>query len=309
MGGSGGGGGSYFSGDPAKLIQQLRDSERGTRNEAYEADVGEYLSGLLSVFNNRDTEAINARLHSIRGALESELDGTIDLRYGGSVSKHTAVDGLSDVDSLVLLDSCELATRAPGEAKDYLATKLEEHFPDTTVTEGRMAVTIAFPDAEIQLLPAVSCKSAVMIPNADGTEWSQIHPREFSGILTRINQENAGKVVPVIKLAKAINANLPPQQQLSGYHLESLAVEAFRSYGGPKTPKAMLSHLFTESASRVLRPVTDSTGQSVHVDEYLGAADSKERMAVSDAFSRIARRMRLADSSASPDGWRGLFGD
>ena len=81
----------------------------------------------------------------------------------------------------------------------------------------------------------------------------------------------------------------------------------FKDYQGPLTPKAMLVHYFKESATRVLAPIRDSTGQSVHVDEYLGASSSLERRIVADAFARVERRMRMADNSQNVDDWLRLF--
>jgi hypothetical protein len=115
--------------------------------------------------------------------------------------------------------------------------------------------------------------------------------------------------VPAIKLAKAIIDRLPERQRLSGYHVESLAIEAFRGYSGPLETKAMLNHFFREASSRVLGHIRDRTGQSVHVDEYLGDAGSLERRVVSDALARTARRMANADAHENIDEWRRLFGD
>jgi hypothetical protein len=307
MGGSGGGG--YFSGDTDSLIERLRKAESKTRDAGFEAEVTKYLSGLLVDYNDRDVESINRHLSEIKKALEKELAGTVDLGFGGSVAKHTYVDGVSDVDSLVFLDNCELAQASPSEAKDYLADQLTLRFPRSEIREGRLAVTIVFTDAEIQLLPAVSCLDHVKIPDSEGESWSRIRPREFSGVLNKTNAENGGKVVPVIKLAKALIGSLPQQLQLSGYHVESLAVEAFKSYGGARDLKSMLSHLFTESSTRVLRPIGDRTGQSFYVDEHLGDADNNRRKLISSALSRITKKIRVADTSSSTDEWRALFGD
>jgi hypothetical protein len=301
----GGSGGSYFSGDPKKLVNSLASAQP---NSEYEAECNQLLSSFLTAFNDRNREAISRHLAEIRKALEKEIDGTIDLRYGGSVAKHTYVDGLSDIDSLVMLDSCELADSPPREAKAYLAERLRERFPKTEVIEGQLAVTVNFSDAQIQLLPAVSCADTVKISDERGSAWAEIRPREFTRVLTEVNQRNAGKVIPVVKLAKAIISTLPEKHQISGYHAESLAVEAFREYYGPLRPKEMLQHFFTEGAKRVFNPITDRTGQSVHVDDDLGPGASLERRILSDAFSRIARRMKNADAGARIDEWHNLFG-
>ena len=97
-------------------------------------------------------------------------------------------------------------------------------------------------------------------------------------------------------------------QRLSGYHVESLAVAAFRDYKGTKTTAAMLPTFFERAKELVLHPIRDSTGQSVHVDEYLGSENSQARLASSHILVRLAKRMRNATLSRSIAQWRALFG-
>ena len=117
------------------------------------------------------------------------------------------------------------------------------------------------------------------------------------------------KLVPTIKLAKAVLGTLPEKQRLSGYHVESLAIAAFRNYDGPKTVAAMLPTFFEKARDLVRSPIRDSTGQSVHVDAYLGSADSPSRLAASHVLSRIAKRMHNASANMSHDQWSALFED
>jgi hypothetical protein len=305
MGGSGGGG--YFSSDPAPIQRALRNAQKQTDTTEFDAECNSALSGMLPEINNLNRDVLNKHLADIQAALEDELEEAIPLRFGGSVAKHTYVDGLSDVDSLVLLDNCDLADGSPAEARRFLADELEAAFPEAEISEGTLAVTAKFDDAEIQLLPAVSCRGGVTISDPAGKKWSRINPRKFSAILSRVNDEQAGKVVPVIKLAKAIIANLPDSNRITGYHAESLAVKIFRGYTGPRDYKAMLHHYFEQAAIHSRAPIKDSSGQSVHVDDYLGKEGSLERRIVSDAFARVARRMTNADLLQSVDQWASLF--
>ena len=282
---------------------------RPERDPAYEASVNQTLQGYLSNANDRDTEAIGRHLGEIESALGKILSGSVDLRFGGSVAKHTYVDGLSDVDALVLLDSCELADKPPPEARARFAQRLRERFPSTDVREGRLAVTIAFTDAEIQILPAVSCGDRVRVANSEGDDWSEVNPKAFARALQAANAAHAAKLVPTIKLAKALISEFPEQQRLSGYHVEALAIRAFEGYSGPHDLKSLLRRFFHSAAEVVLSPVEDVTSQSHHVDEYLGAAASLERRIVSDALARTARRIDNADARKSLSDWRSLFGD
>ena len=305
MGGSGGRG--YFSSDPKKVERELEASHGTTDDQEYQAAGNQALQSLLVEVNNRDADAIGRRLQEIKGVLSEDLEGTIDLRFGGSVAKHTFVDGLSDVDSLVLLNRSELAGLSPEQVRRYFAEQLRSRMKDAEVTEGQLAVTVRFADVEIQLLPALKTVAGYQIANAKGSGWAEITPQEFTRTLSSVNQSNGSKVVPVIKLAKAILGTLPERQRLTGYHTEALAVEAFRDYKGPQTLKDMLRHFFAASSSRIGAPLHDVTGQSTHVDEYLGPASSLERRLVGDALDRIARRIRNADAAQSVDQVTALF--
>src|SRR5207244_3469704 len=116
-----------------------------------------------------------------------------------------------------------------------------------------------------------------------------------------------GKLVPTIKVAKAIIATLPKQQQLTGYHIESLAIEAIKNYEGQRTYKSMVTHFFERASELVKAPVVDRTGQSVYVDQHLGAANSVERRLASQALQRVHRKLKNADASKSVEVWSELL--
>jgi hypothetical protein len=192
--------------------------------------------------------------------------------------------------------------------ENILAGKLKG---SAEVSAGQLAVTVKYGDGmEIQLLPAVKSGDKLKIQSSrDATQWSGIDPAKFQAGLTKYNGRCDGKLVPTIKLAKAIIGQLPDAQKLSGYHIESLAIDAFKGYTGTKTAAAMLPVFFEKAKDRVLRPLTDSTGQSVHVDGYMGAPDSAERKNASHILGRIAKRMVNATAAGSIAQWRDLFGD
>lgn len=303
-----GGGRGYFDGKPLRDLQsELRAARERTQNLVYDAECNQALQTFLADFNKRDADLTARHLEDIKAALEGDLEGTVDFRFGGSVAKHTYVDGFSDVDSLVLLNRSELADVSPPEAKRYLADRLRDKLPKLEIREGAMAVTVSFPDADLQLVPAIRTSEGYRISDAKGSRWTSIRPQEFGASLSQLNEKLGAKLVPVVKLAKAIVATLPENHQLSGYHTEALALEVFDGYQGQQTHRAMLRHFFTEAVVRVRSPIRDITGQSRDVDEYLGKEGSFERRIVADALDRIARRMANADVVESVQQWQGLF--
>ncbi|WP_193181623.1 CBASS oligonucleotide cyclase [Nisaea sediminum] len=311
MGGSGGGG-TFVHHSPERLQDLVRREEDKTRNVAFETALAGELSGLLGSYNSRDVEAIRERLEDLTSALEGRIDGKLDQLFGGSVAKHTYVDGLSDIDSLIIVNDSSVSEHSPSQIISMMKDIISEYLGDKAlVTAGRMAVTIEYRDGMvIQLLPALKTEDGnLRVPSSRRTdEWSKINPISFQEALTSRNFECGGKLVPTIKLAKAIIGQIPEAQRLSGYHVESLGIAAFRNYEGPTTTPAMLPAFFERARELVLQPIRDSTGQSVHVDEYLGPAGSEARQAASHVLGRLARRMRNATAAESIAQWRSMFG-
>jgi hypothetical protein len=79
-------------------------------------------------------------------------------------------------------------------------------------------------------------------------------------------------------------------------------------YAGEMTTRAMLPFFFERARELVLSPIHDSTGQSVHVDDYLGVANSEARQSASHIIGRLERRMRNATAAGSTTQWQALFG-
>ena len=251
------------------------------------------------------------RLDVAKESVQDETEDGYDLLFGGSVAKHTYVDGLSDIDTLLVINGSKFEDHSPPKILERLQAILRDRLPkDVVVDHGKMAVSITYPDGMIiQLLPALRTDAGMKVPSAQHAGWSDIEPNGFRQALTRHNSECGGKLIPTIKLAKAVIANMPEQYRLTGYHVESLAIAAFKGYEDKKTTETMLPLLFEKAKSLVLAPIRDSTEQSVHVDEYLGPENSAERQNVSHLLGGIAKRMRNASSGKSRAQWEALFSD
>lgn len=301
MGGSGGGGGGYFPNKPAHVDSMVRRAQEQAAVDRNEAETNQQLLALLSRFNARDVEGTQERLAAVQECLGRgvEIDSIL---FGGSVAKHTYVDGLSDVDALVVIKDDHI--QSPQDLRSSFKKLLEERLSFEGVKgirQGDLATTIEYHDGtELQLLPARRTDSGVSIASQTGSGWSPIRPKAFAEVLSQINQSQSRAVVPTIKLAKSLISGMPAAQQLTGYHVEALAVEAFQGYDGRKTPVAMLRRLFEYAADRVRTPMSDPTGQSTHLDAYLGPAGSVERKLAADRMATVSRQL---NSAASPERW------
>jgi len=304
MGGSGGG---YFTSNIKDLKDKMNDTTKEIDRKEYDAGVASLLSDLLSKYNNRDVNAINTHIEEILNAVEGKIDEHLDIKFGGSVSKHTFVDGISDIDTLLIINDSKLSDKSPEAVKKTIASILKERFPNTEISVGNMAITVSFSDYDIQVLPALKSAGKVMIPEVSDNSWAKIDTKIFASTLTRMNDKKGSKVIPIIKLAKAIISKLPEKQKLSGYHVESLAVSIFNNYNDELTSKTMLKHFFQQASQMVLSPTQDKTGQSVNVDEYLGNKNSLSRQLVSSTLDRLYRKLNNADNVLSLETWENIF--
>ena len=287
-------GGSYRRNTAGPQISRMSDDQ-----------INGYLRDVLRNYNDRDTDAINRHIRGLRSALEQDADDVIRPLFGGSVSKHTYVDGLSDVDVLMTVNDSSLSGQAPKKVIQHMADLIKQRMTRTDVSTGKLAVTVSYSDGvEIQILPAIKTKSGIRIPDPKSNGWSKvIHPEKFAEKLTKVNQENQGRVIPAIKLTKGLAARSiqSEKDKISGYHLESLAIEAFKNYKGSHDLKSMVNHLLSFSADAVLQPIKDSTGQSRLVDEYLGPPGSPGRKRAAAAFRRMQSSLNSCRSATDLD--------
>lgn len=302
----GGGGSSGYDDIDAQSVRE--EAERRLAQQELLADVNDYLAELLREYNDRDTDAIRDRLDEIVEALGDAIEHIDRLLFGGSIAKHTYISGLSDVDALVILAG--EAGGGPAEALEAFADAIRAALPPGAVSEvavGNLAVTIKYADgAEIQLLPARERNNVLSIASEDGSDWRDVRPQKFAEKLTEVNKVAGGGVVPAVKLVKGLLDQLPESQRLSGYHVEAIAVDAFRNYHGATNRQRMLRHLLDHAAGAVLQPTADITGQSVKIDDHLGPAGSPDRRAIAASIRRMVSRI---DGATSVDDYKDLFGE
>jgi hypothetical protein len=307
MGGSGGGG--YFSESPPQSVREaLRMEERETEDQIFETSVAREIGDLLSEYNDRDNGAVRGAIDRARKAIENELeDASITPIFGGSVRKHTYVSGISDVDSLFILKGDDAPNQSPEEVLDKFEKTLERKFPHAEVTRDNIAVGIELNGIKLELLPAIRIDGELHISSPSQDKWSRITPESFFAKLSEVNDRNAAKVVPTIKIAKGIIDAFPENCHLTGYHVESLAIEAFKDYSGPQNTKAMVEHFFDFASERVLSPIRDRTGQSLHVDGYAGRTNSSCRKLMAQNLDRVSRRIKNANATQSVEKWRRIL--
>lgn len=274
-----------------------------------EFNFNEQCEKLLARYNNRNVERVAKRLDVICDSLRRKGYRTVQTKLGGSVKKGTFVSGISDIDVLLFVNQTPLANQSPSKSIKHVKQVIKKRMPQNEVSAGKLAVTVNYSNGmEIQLLPALRAKSGgFRIAEFGSTKWSNIViPDNFAKRLTKINVAKGGRVLPVIKLTKAMADCLMTNKdyKISGYHMESLAVESFNDYNGPPDTRSMLIYFLRYSARAVLTPIPDPTGQTKYADQSLGKPNSRERNAAS---SRLGQMRSYVESCKTRDEFNKLF--
>ena len=260
---------------------------------------------LLARYSDRNNANIRRRIEGLCAIFRR--DGNIvQSIYGGSVSRGTDVIGISDVDILLVVNQSSLINQPPSRVIDYVKETLRHHLSGNPIRAGNLAVTVEYADeTEIQILPAIRRDTeGFRIARPGSNQWSgTVLPIRFAERLMEVNQRNGSRVLPTIKLAKAVADCFVTRQsrKISGYHIEALAIRAFENYHGSQDPKSMLAHLFGNSITAVMTPIRDTTGQSATVDEYLGEEGSRLRQRASTYFGQMRRKINSCRNASDFD--------
>ena len=269
-----------------------------------------YCEQLLVQYKRRNGNAVTRHLKSVCDILRHEDDHVVQTKFGGSVQKGTYVTGLSDVDVLLIVNQSSLKNKPPSKVIASVRDTIQQRLPKNPVTAGKLAVTVSYADkTEIQILPAIRTTDGFRIAHPGSTKWSNVvHPDRFAERLIKVNNARGGRVVPTIKLIKAMADCFikDSSRKISGYHMESLAIDAFAGYEGDLDPRSMLVHFLGHSVKAVITPIKDPTGQTKYVDEYLGQADSGPRKRASRYFGQLRGKVNSCKTRAEFDD---LFGE
>ncbi len=176
-------------------------------------------------------------------------------RLAGSYPRHTAIDDLKDVDTLVFVHADYLEDK-PSVVLKALERALKD-LPDdigggskVELRKQRRSIHVCFADKDFHLdvVPAVITQTiddSLKVPDREWEKWVDTHPLGYQMWLSELNDWHGGKVVPLIKLTKHWRDCQFVYKRPKSYWLECLVVRSI-DRGWVKVDSKSYAEIFTD---------------------------------------------------------------
>lgn len=162
-------------------------------------------------------------------------------RLSGSYSRNTAIKKINDVDILLFVDNEykdgeETVQKVINELVNAL-----QGFPEYLQDENgyvnaelalkrqrrsvQVHVTLDGKEFDIDVVPTIAegdIDETLLVPDRDLSKWIPSNPLGYDNFLSKLNKENSGKIVPLIKLFKHWRDIQMKRRQPKSYLLECL---------------------------------------------------------------------------------------
>lgn len=253
-------------------------------------------------------------------------------RLAGSYARRTATKQIKDVDILVFVaqswrdETIPDMMQALYDALKELPETLEDG-DEPELRRQRRSVGVYLPKSDISLdiVPVLktgtSLDEVLEVPDKEWDEWVFTHPLGYGCLLSELNSDNSGKIVPTVKMVKHWRDIKFQRMRPKSYWLESMVVRHIRRGWVTTTGKgdgAILADLFDSIYER-FKPVLDREEETPFIP------DAKLRNPVAwnwkrTAFETFMRRLDetctlartavdTSDDEIAVACWKQIFGD
>jgi len=285
---------------------------------------------LLAKINPPDERValVSVRVGDVRDWLQQHEFATKapHTQLSGSYSRHTAIEMIPDVDVLLFILGDQL-DRTPNAVLLQLHKALQEYPAAVINTEGqRRSVRLELPadDLYLDIVPAAAengLDRPLKVPDRPQQKWILSDPLGYAQRLTKVNQANGEKVVPLIKLVKAWRDEQMERRRPKSYVLEVMLLYAIEDGALVLCDRSVADNVHDAfvyitdkyadlmdngtAAPRILDPqvpehyITKGWERS-HFETFMRRAREARRAA--------ARALATEDEAAASEEWKRVFG-
>ena len=172
----------------------------------------ELLNGTLENLKVENADTIHAQRDEITKALNKyfrESKSTSENRLMvGSYGRHTAINGISDLDMVYILPSA-MAEKYKGEKGAYSALKdtkdaIKAHYLRTDIHVDRLVVVVQFSNFKFEVQPVFETKDGSFeYPDSHDDVWKITKPRLEIQAMTELNEITHNNARKLCRLTRA----------------------------------------------------------------------------------------------------------
>ncbi len=255
---------------------------------------------------------VSTRQTNVRAAMDAGMT-VLDSFLVGSYQRNTMIGPLSsaDVDIFVVLDPKYYEANGQAALLDKVKYALRKSYKTPDVSRNGQAVTIAFSDFHVDVVPAFNRKGGgYLIPNTIVKQWISTDPKKHIEKWASENKTHDGDLVPLIKMLKGWNRE--NGALLTSFHLEALAVQILTNVKISDYPSGA-RFVFDKARNQVQLPVFDPAGYGGNVGAYLNSTGKMADVVshLETAFKRAGDAEQLEKNGKTADAvakWRLVFG-
>jgi hypothetical protein len=153
----------------------------------------------------------------------------------GSYARHTAVVPLDDVDIIFLVEASAWPSALFSSRPDPEAVlrsfngALRRRYSESSLRTQRRSIRLQLNHLDIDVVPAIATTEddVIAIPDADADDWIKSSPTRHAANTTKLNKRHDEQFVPLVKLLKWWNSNLPETARFKSFAVETIAVRLF----------------------------------------------------------------------------------
>ena len=156
----------------------------------------------------------------------------------GSYSRDTAIRPLSDVDIIVVIDPSHWRDMldewfnlnpSPEAVLASFERAIRYRYPESSIRHQRRSIGIQLDHIRLDVVPAIQRdnENEIYIPDIEKGGWLISAPKTHADLATSLNRKFQGRFIPLVKLLKLWNSNLPETAQFKSFAIETLAVRVF----------------------------------------------------------------------------------
>ena len=248
-------------------------------------------------------------------------------RLSGSYGRSTAIELIPDVDVLLFMPD-DQKERTPNAVLRELHGILKD-YPNSGAVDlhgQRRSVRLELPDDDfcLDIVPAIAedgLQEPLLVPDRPQGQWIPSDPLGYAKRLTKLNQDNGGKLVPLIKLLKAWRDEQMLRRRPKSYVLEVILLYAVE--GGDvvlceRSSAHNVHDAFAHIADKYAE-LMDNGREAPRIrdpqisDKYITKGWERAHFEtfmrrVRDARRAAERALAVEDEAAAVEEWKKIFG-